>query len=440
MLLAVLVADPARADPVANPSAKLFFFTDDGLASGSPLLPSFLLHSSWSALGSTSAGDVMIAVSNHQQPGGNVALFRFDPDADQMSLLGDIESISTDANNWMPNETQYKVHTFLSEHADGKMYFASMDHDPSPFLRGSHLYRVDSGTGVIEDLSKTAPFLLDKDLNLIPNPGTASEKSGVMIEFYGVKSLNLNPGAPDWLYAMTFPEGHLLQYNLSTGNIQAVGQSSAVGYVFYVDANGDVYYANSDDDAMIVFKYDASAMTTSTVASNLPSGELGALAPTAEGRFVYFMHANAKDVYRLDTQLDTFTFFADTCGPNFWRIYNLTLSPDERSLYYVSNNNNRSTIRRIDVATQNCEEVMDIDALLGSRNLSFGGIAVWDRAGRFYAPVWTHEGDPADVALLQVQVEEPALPVDTLPSDWMRLIMALGLAALLVRGYSSKRS
>ena len=183
-----------------------------------------------------------------------------------------------------------------------------------------------------------------------------------------------------------------------------------------------------------LYKYDDSSDSTSIVQAGLPgapNGEIGSIAPTADGRYIYFMLAATREVWRLDTHLDTFVFFANTCGTNYWRIYNLSLSPDEQSLYFVSNNNNFSTIRRIDVATGNCSQVLDVNTLLGSRDLSFGGTGVWDDDGYFYAPVWSFGSSPPDPALLKVKVEVPE------PSTRMLCVSGiLLLVALAKRGRS----
>jgi hypothetical protein len=67
----------------------------------------------------------------------------------------------------------------------------------------------------------------------------------------------------------------------------------------------------------------------------------------------------------------------------------------------------QSQRRRIDVATGSCTQVLDVNTVLGSRNLSFGGTGIWDDDGHFYAPVWTFLGSPPDTALLKVKVEIP---------------------------------
>lgn len=397
----LLAAGVARADP----TAELIFFTDDGSESGTPLLSGFRHHSVWDGIGATADGQIYVAVSNHLQPGGNAALYHYDPEADQMSLLGDVKSISTAAGNWMPDESQHKVHTYLLQHADGKIYLATDDYDPSPFLRGAHVYTIDPASDQVHDFSQTQPFLMTQDLAVIPNPGLAAEASGVFIEYYGIKGISLNPRVPNLLYAMTYPDGHLIRYDLSDGSMEWIGQSSQVSYIFYVDNIGNVFYTAPDGGTQKLLKYELATENTTTVATGLPDGELGGVAPTLDGETVYVLVANSKSFYRLRPAANELTHIANACGSNWWRLYNLSLSPDERTLYYVSNNNSRSTIRKIDIATGSCSEVLDVNALVGSRDLCFGGVNVWDRRGSFYAPVWTSGSAPLDLAILKVSVE-----------------------------------
>jgi hypothetical protein len=379
-------------------------------AAGAPLLPGFANHSIWSGLGRASNGRIYVAVSNHQQPDGNVAIYRYDPYANEMATLGDIKAISSAAGNWMTQESQYKVHTFLLEHADGKLYFASDDTDPTPFLRGAHVYRIDPSDETVEDYSQTTPLLMKQDLTVIPNTGQNAERSGIFIEYYGIKGIGLNPNAPDLLYAMTYPDGHLIKHRFSDGSMQVVGRSLRVSYAFYVSNEGDVYYTDTNEAEQTLYKYDESADSTSVIAAGLPgapSGEIGAIAPEVGGRYVYFLLAQAEQVYRLDTLLDEFSPFASLCGTNWWRTYNLQLSPDEQSLYFVSNNNDRSTLRRIDIATQDCTEVLDVDSVIGDRDLCFGGVGIWDADGHFYAPVWKSGTTTPQPAILKAKVEVP---------------------------------
>ena len=334
-----------------------------------------------------------------------------------MTLLGDVKGVSTAAGNWMAEENQYKIHTFLQQHADGLLYMATMDHDPTPFLRGAHVYTIDPAVdpadGAVVDASQHQPFLLREDLTVIPNPGLNQAQSGVLVETYGLKGIGLNPRVPDLVYYMTYPDGHLIKQQLSTGALEVVGQSPFVSYVFYVDNRGDVYFAVEAASGFDLVRYDVSAGSSAPVA-HVDGLTIGAIAPTADGETVYFLIADTKEVHRLDCVTGDLDYVTTACGTNWWRLFNLALSPDGESLLYVSNNNAHSTFNRIDLLTGTCSEVLDIDALLGSRDLCFGGVNMWDRQGRLYAPVWTFDAPP-DLAILQVDLGE--LPLTASPKS-----------------------
>lgn len=203
-------------------SANLIYFTDTGTASGASLYPGFRHASCWSAIGASSDGSIYIAISNHIQPlkagdiHGNVAIYKYDTSRAKMFLLGDLQTVSSGVNNWMAEESQFKVHTFITQHSDGNMYFASLDYEPTFFLRGSHLYSIDTRTDTIYDYSKTQPYVMLRDFSVIPNGITASSTSGIFIEYYGIKGIALNPGVPDLMYMMLYssPEkiGHIVKY------------------------------------------------------------------------------------------------------------------------------------------------------------------------------------------------------------------------------------
>ncbi|KPL20752.1 MAG: hypothetical protein AMS23_10425 [Bacteroides sp. SM1_62] len=196
-------------------SAKVIEFTDDGSSAGDRLLPGFRHHSCWSGIGASSKGNIYIGASNHYQSStgtgehGNVAIYKWDPVNEEMTLLGDLKSVSEAVNNWMTGESQHKVHTFIIENADGKMYFATDDYYPSHFIRGSHVYTIDIETDELVDYSKTQSYVMKRDFSVVENGDVASSTSGVFAEYYGIKGISLNPKTPEVLYAMTFsnPDG-----------------------------------------------------------------------------------------------------------------------------------------------------------------------------------------------------------------------------------------
>jgi len=81
----------------------------------------------------------------------------------------------------------------------------------------------------------------------------------------------------------------------------------------------------------------------------------------------------------------------------------MAVSPDGKHVFFVSNNNKKSLIWRAPVGGAKCEKILDVNDLLGRRNLAFGGQNIW-YSNSFYTPVWTHKGEN-DLAILKVTVE-----------------------------------
>jgi sugar lactone lactonase YvrE len=394
------VALDASARPARQPTAELIYFTDDTTANGKPLREGFVHDSVWCGLGRGPNGKIYIAVSNHKRPGGNVLLYAYDSASGEMKVLDDIKAVSQRAGNWLEGESQHKVHTFLHTHADGKVYFASFSSKPSPLVRGAHLYRIDPEDDSIQDITP----------ELLKGRGTADD--GVLLPGRGIRGMALHPDQPDHLYAMAYPGGSIVRVNLKTGEVQDVGQSSHDNFIMYAAADGSLYYGDESEDkrAQSLKRYDPKTGQTETVWDQLPPGEFGAIATSPGGRDVYFLLAESKQIYRLDLKTSRVRFIKNLCGVNNWRLYNFHLSLDGDNAYYVSNNNDRSKLYRLHIKSGLCREELDIDELLGTRNLCFGGVGVWDDQGSFYAPVWTMEADVPDLAILKATVEDP-MPV-----------------------------
>lgn len=395
-LVGLLLVAPVAA--LAEPTARLIHFTVDGTEAGAPLLPGFALHSVWSGLGQADDGTVYIAVSNHDEVAGNVAVFALEPGADRMRVIGDLKSVSTAAGNWDEGESQYKVHTFLKQAADGLFYFATMPSSQPEKDRGAHIYALDPDTDEITDISATLPFSVTRRGEVVPGMGVA-------VGQLGIKGMGLHPDFPDVLYLMTYENGALLRYDLRTGFFQVVGQSARVSYVFHVDADGDVYYLGGPPGAEQGFlHYNAqTGETTALVTGIAADEEVGMIAPTANPEVILVLLAKSKEVFPIHTGNERRLRGGTSCGQNWWRLFNMAVSPDGKDVFFVSNNNNRSAIWRAPVGGGTCVEVLDVDGLLGSRNLAFGGQNIWV-GQRFYTPVWTHEGN-RDLAILEVTVK-----------------------------------
>jgi len=239
-------------------TAEPIVFTDDGSPLGDPLLPGFRHHSCWSGIGASSLGNIYIGASNHYQTAdgtgesGNVAMYKYDPVKDEISLLDDLKSVSKSVNNWMSNESQHKVHTFLIENIDKKIYYATMDYAPSFLVRGSHIYTIDIETDEITDYSKTQTYLMDRNLTAIKNGTIPSTTSGVFTEYYAIKGIALHPNMPDVLYAMTYARSSSGSgWNVEPGNIikyKLDGDFTSVKMIPRSEKEGVTIYPNPFED------------------------------------------------------------------------------------------------------------------------------------------------------------------------------------------------
>lgn len=382
----------------AEPSARLIHFTVDGTKDGTPLLPGFALNSVWSAMGQADDGTIFVAVSNQDATAGNVALFALDPGAKAMRFVNDIKSVSEVAGNWLEGETQYKVHTFLERGSDGRLYFATMPAEDVSGQRGAHLYALDPETEAIEDITATSPNAITRDGKIVAG-------RGVLLEELGIKGLGANPEFEEMLYLMAYDNGALLRYDLRSGTIAPIGLSPRVSYAFHVDAEGDVYYLGGARDQPQAFLYfDAQTGETTPLVSGISDDEeVGMIVPTANPDVILVLLAKSKEVFPIHTKNEKRLRGGTSCGQNWWRLFNMAVSPDGADVYFVSNNNSRAAIWRAPVGGGKCVEVLDVEGLLGSRNLAFGGRNVWV-GDRFFTPVWTHEGSN-DLAILEVNVE-----------------------------------
>lgn len=379
-LLAVLMGAGAA---FGEPSASLIYFTDTGREDGRALLPGFKVDSVWSGLGQSKDGRVYIALSNHQKPGGNVAIFRLDPGARAMTLVGDLRAVSEAAGNWQEGENQHKVHTFLMEHGDGMIYFATMPSDEPQSERGGHLYRLDPMSDVITDISAKMP-------------------GGIYAKGQGLRGMTLNQARVGELFVQLHDRGDIERFDIPTLARSKIGVSAVNSYVMHADAWGDLYYLGGASLEQPEFLRWSDGATQSLLRLE-QTDWIGMISPLGDGERVAVLLSKSKAVYVLDTASEQISTSFVACGVNWWQLFNMVASEDGRSLYYVSNNNDHSKIWKQDLASGTCEEVLDVKDLLGTRNLAFGGQNIW-QGNSFLTPVWTYEGND-DTAILRVTLD-----------------------------------
>ena len=185
---------------------------------------------SWHATGSAPDGDIYVGGMDHAT---NAALYRLDTRANTLRYVGDAQSASEAAGNWLPGETAQKFHT-RPLWLNGKVYVATMDRstlDDAYLGRpGFHWYAYDTVEGGFADLS-------------------AREPGGSAIAHGAVVTLAADP-ARGVIYGAGVPTGDLYRYNVIAAHTENLGRPASydrpyvyAGRVMWVDSRGRLYFS-----------------------------------------------------------------------------------------------------------------------------------------------------------------------------------------------------
>ncbi len=189
--------------------------------------------SMFTALYAASDGRVYIGLNSHGA-GANVAVY--DPAADSMRLLGDMQELSGEKN--LGREPQSKVHTQICEGKDGRIYFATHLSAWYNFAKISEPEGLPGGHWAVYD-PKT-----DRLTDL-----------GVGLPRNGIISMTIDPERGR-LYGLTYPMAHLIYYEIGskvTVDLGVVQNWASVSRVLTTDDRGRVYGFYNDGR---IWRYD----------------------------------------------------------------------------------------------------------------------------------------------------------------------------------------
>jgi hypothetical protein len=324
----------------------------------------------WNGIGCSWDGQIYLAVTDHKEITSGIgmsALFHYDPYQAKWECLGTNKAASQRAGNWMPMESQAKVHSPIVEIFNGEMWMATHDNSDDNITRwhrGSHWYAVDA-RGVWVDKSAeqdSAPMLSREgcirwDQNhQVDNPKLApTESTGIAIHYESIMAIGYNPQKPGVIFGSTYPRTMILRHDFATKSTRVVGSGrdifvidgqffNGVSREMVVDKHGNAYVPGKTmGGGARIAKYDFALDSTYTFQTVSESEWKGAT-HTWSGESIFVAFTSGR-IYGLYPESDAFEYIADVGA----RCPNLIVSQDARSLYAIPANS--TSIKKINIAT-----------------------------------------------------------------------------------------
>jgi hypothetical protein len=289
-------------------------------------------------MGMDEQGRIYIGFTSHRSDNReDFLVFRYNRHDVAREYLGSFMEIASAVGNLGPGEEFPKGHTRMI-FADSQMYMGSQGfHDfkreitALPNYRGGHIFAYDTRSGVWDDLA-------------------AEQVGGVLIRHEGIVALNVLPGE-NLLVGLTHPLSNILLYDYKTRVIDRVvpGIPWALGNPLsrevVVAPNGNIYTLRGTEDpadrdavnSVWVYNIHNGEMkkTDFTVTNGFWIGQTKA----DDGRMVYLSTVNGR-LYAFDTLSEKFSdlgnlFSGMRIGQQTAYLYAITLSPDERFIYFI---------------------------------------------------------------------------------------------------------
>jgi len=291
----------------------------------------------WNSMGVDDKGRIYIGFTSTRDDGrGDFAVFRYDPSNAETLFLGTFLDIVKAAGNFQEGESIPKGHTRMI-FAEGKMYMATQgfhdfkqEIDTLPTYRGSHLLAYDTVRGTWQDLSASLP-------------------GGVVTEHEGIIALNIIP-EEHLLVGLAHPSSNIVLFDYKTSQLVKVipgipwKLGNPLSREIIVTPGGHIYtYRGTEDpkqrkESYPVWVYDIHTDEMKNIDFTMINGFWNNQTETRDGSKIYINTVNG-ELYEFDVATESFTDLGYELPKTDKRTisynYTLTLSPDEKNLYYA---------------------------------------------------------------------------------------------------------
>jgi hypothetical protein len=291
----------------------------------------------WNGMGMDDQGRVYIGFTSTRDDGReDFAVFRYDPASGERLFLGTFLDIAKAAGNLQAGESIPKGHTRMI-FLNGKMYMASQSFhdlkqeiDSLPTYRGSHLFTYDIQTGAWDDLAARMP-------------------GGVITQHEGIIALNIIPNE-HLLVGLAHPSSDLVLFDYTTNQLVKVAPGipwklgNPLSREIIVTPGGHIYTYRGTEDASqrnekhTVWVYDIHTGEMKDTGFEVTNGFWNNQTQTRDGNKIYISTVNG-ELYGFDVASETFTDLGYELPKTDPRMisytYTVTLSPDEKYVYYV---------------------------------------------------------------------------------------------------------
>ena len=305
------------------------------------LTPGYVsLQQCWNGMGMDDQGRIYIGFTSMRHSGGeDFVVFRYDPRSGVKTFLGTLIDVAEAAGNLAPGESIPKGHTRLI-YADGIIYLGSQgfhdfkwEIDDLPKYRGAHIFAFDTQKGTWRDLAAKMP-------------------DGVILKNQGIVALGIQRDQ-HLLVGLAHPYSDIILYDYQEETLKDVipgipwQLGNPLSREVILAPSGRIYtYRGTEDpsqrdESHPVWVYDPQSGEMTSTGFEMTQGFWIGQTEKRDGSKIYVSTTNGQ-LYEFDTALETFKDlgyllpeYEVAAGRRITYMYGVTLSPDEKKLYYV---------------------------------------------------------------------------------------------------------